>query len=312
MHRQTTRLSKRINRVASAVERRGIVATYQLHDRLLSNRKARHRYEGAPGALNTRQRMIVDALDRDGYVVLPLSDLIEDAAIRTAIDKQGDAFVAETEAALHGGGSLKVRAGKEFVARKYSFEGASISMEDAWFQAVSSRLMLDVANAYLRLWSKLSYVDLWYTAPQAADEERVASQNWHFDFDDKHLLKAFLYLTDVDTETGPFEYVPGSQPGGRHQGVRPWTPMGYGRVSDEDVGKSVPREDIVTFTAPRGTLIFCNTSGLHRGGFATARPRVLATATYCSPASLKSLSKRNYTPAFDLATVDDVTRYALS
>jgi hypothetical protein len=88
--------------------------------------------------------------------------------------------------------------------------------------------------------------------------------------------------------------------------------MGYGRVSDEEVMRSVPREDITTFTAPRGTLIFCNTSGLHRGGFATARPRVLATATYCSPASLRSLSKRNYTPAFDLDSVDDVTRYALS
>jgi Phytanoyl-CoA dioxygenase (PhyH) len=312
MHRQTTRLSSRVNRVAAAVERRGIVATYTLHDRLLSNRKARQRHGSAPLVLDDLQRHIVDSLDYQGYVVLPFADLISDASLCQEIDRMGDAFVAETEAALQSGEGLKVRPGKEFVARRYSFEGATITGDDPWFRAVASRRMLDVANAYLRLWPKLSYVDLWYTAPQEVDEERVASQNWHYDFDDKHLLKAFLYLTDVDAETGPFEYVPGSQPGGRYHDVRPWTPMGYGRVSDEDVAKSVPRDDIVTFTAPRGTLIFCNTSGLHRGGFATARPRVLATATYCSPASLASLSRRNFTPALDLASLDDVARYALS
>lgn len=312
MHRQTTRLASRVNRVAAAVERRGIVATYTLHDRLLSNRKARQRHGSAPLVLDDVQRHVVDSLDQQGYVVLPFSDVVTDAALCREIDLMGDAFVADTEESLRSGAGLKVRPGKEFVARRYSFEGATIAGDDPWFRAVASRRMLDIANAYLRLWSKLSYVDLWYTAPQPVDEERVASQNWHYDFDDKHLLKAFLYLTDVDAETGPFEYVPGSQPGGRYHDVRPWTPMGYGRVSDEDVLKSVPRDDIATFTAPRGTLIFCNTSGLHRGGFATAHPRVLATATYCSPASLASLSRRNFTSKLDPSTLDDVARYALS
>jgi hypothetical protein len=170
--------------------------------------------------------------------------------------------------------------------------------------------MLDVANAYLRLMSKLSYVDLWYTAQQPASDERVASQNWHVDFDDKHLLKAFVYITDVGPDHGPFEYVPGSQPGGRHHAVRPWVPMGYGRVPDEDVARNVRAEEIATFTGATGTLILCNTSGLHRGGFATAGPRVLATATYCSPASLKALSNRNFDTTLD--TSDPVVRYAVS
>jgi hypothetical protein len=88
--------------------------------------------------------------------------------------------------------------------------------------------------------------------------------------------------------------------------------MGYGRVDDADVAKSVPADEIATFTGPKGTLILCNTSGLHRGGFATAGPRVLATATYCSPASLKALSNRNYdTPLAESAT-DPVVRYAVS
>ena len=70
--------------------------------------------------------------------------------------------------------------------------------------------------------------------------------------------------------------------------------MGNGRVPEDEVAQAVPAEQVRTFVASRGTIIFCNTSGLHRGGFATERPRILATATYCSPASLAALSERNY------------------
>ena len=311
MHRQRTKLVKRVNRVASAVERRGIVATYQLHDRLLGNRSARKQFVSHARELDETQRGIVEALDREGYVTLPFTELCDEDTWKGS-EAQAAAFAAETERPIAEGGSGKVRAGKEFVVRAHSFEGATLAAEDPWFAACASRRMLDVANAYLRLWAKLSYVDLWYTAQQPASDERVASQNWHVDFDDRHLLKAFVYLSDVGTDHGPFEYVPGSQPGGRHHDVRPWVPMGYGRVDDADVARSVPAEEIASFTGPKGTLILCNTSGLHRGGFATAGPRVLATATYCSPASLKSLSNRNFTSSLADSTTDPVVRYAVS
>ena len=53
--------------------------------------------------------------------------------------------------------------------------------------------LLDIANAYLGMWAKLEYVDVWYTPP-VEDAERRSSQRWHRDFNDRHLLKAFLYL----------------------------------------------------------------------------------------------------------------------
>ena len=214
----------------------------------------------------------------------------------TPCSAQGADFVADTEQGLReesqdgSGSELRRRPGKEFLVRAHSFDGVRLGLDHAWLRACLSPYLLDVARAYLRMWPKLSYVDLWYTVPQPPDADRVASQLWHYDFDDKHLLKAFLYLDDVDAETGPFEYVAGSQPGGPHHNVRPWKPMGFGRVPEDEVQRAVPDEAIRTFTAPRGTIIFCNTSGLHRGGFATSRARVLATATYCSPASLAALS----------------------
>lgn len=323
MHRQRTRFAARApgpaRSVAKTVERSGIAATYALHDHLLSNRESRRRYEVQPPELAELQREIVAAVDREGYATVRFDELVRDEELRAAVLAQGAEFVADTERGLseesgNGAAELRRRPGKEFLVRAHSFDGVTLDLDHAWLRACLSPQLLHVASAYLRMWPKLSYVDLWYTVPQPAEAERVASQLWHYDFDDKHLLKAFLYLDDVELDTGPFEYVAGSQPGGPHHGVRPWKPMGFGRVPEDVVQRAVPDDAIRTFTAPKGTIIFCNTSGLHRGGFATGgRPRVLATATYCSPASLVALSERNYdVDPSSLSGLGEEGRYAVN
>ena len=59
-------------------------------------------------------------------------------------------------------------------------------------------------------------------------------------------------------------------------------------------------------------MVFCNTPGFHRGGFATERPRVLATATYSFPASLKSLTERSYRFTGSLDDLDAPIRFAVT
>ena len=317
MHRQThlaERVPSRARRVARGLERRGIAATYALHDRVLANRASRRRFEAAPAPLDQLQQSILSELDEKGYAVVPFAELIADDELVAAVEGQGDAFIASTEAGLagtEGADQLRRRAGKEFVVRAHSFEGDRIGSDDPWLRAAVSSRLLGLANAYLRMWSKLSYLDRWYTVPLAEGAERSASQLWHLDFDDRYLLKAFLYLNDVGEDAGPFEYVPRSQAGGRYDSIWHWEPMGNCRVADDELRRHVPDAEIKTFTAPRGTLILCNTSGLHRGGFSTSKPRVLATATYCSPASVRALSVRNFEPVLDGA-LDAPARFALS
>jgi hypothetical protein len=162
------------------------------------------------------------------------------------------------------------------------------------------------------MWSKLEYVDVWYSVPQPAVAERISSQRWHRDYNDKHLLKVFLYLVDVDENMGPFQYVAGSQPGGLYGNAWGWQPLGKHYPTEEELEARVPGDAVQTFTGPAGTLVFCNTAGFHRGGFSTTDPRVLATATYSSPASLASLTVRSYMYAGSLDEVDEPTRFALS
>jgi len=312
MHRTKTKFAARVNHVATALERRGIRATYALHDRVLSNRSSRRHFSGDKPELDETQQEILDDLARDGYSLRTFSEVFPDPETWKAIEEQAGRFSAETEAGLENDREgLRVHYGKEFVVRLHSY-GVDIGLNDPWFSLCTSRRMLDLANTYLGLWSKLEYVDMWYSVPQPEDEKRKASQRWHRDYNDKHLLKAFLYLVDVDEGTGPFEYVPGSAPGGRYSNEWPWRPLGETYPPDGAVEERIPADAIKTFTGPKGTLLFCNTSGFHRGGFATAKPRVLATVTYASPASLKSLTDRSYAFAGSLEDVDATTRYAVT
>ena len=315
MHRTRTRFAARVNRVASGLERKGVVATYEVHDRLLANRASRRRYAQAAPVLDDVQQGVLERLREEGYASLPLSELAPDTGVWQDLEADAARFVAETEAGLanerEGGESaLRRRAGKEFLVRKYSW-GVELGFDDPWVRLGTNPRLLDLANAYLEMWSKLEYVDVWYTPPAGADDRR-SSQRWHRDFNDRHLLKAFIYLVDVDEETGPFEYVPRSAPGWELDRLWPWKPLGDNYPPEDEFAKQLDGRS-VTFTAPKGTIIFCNTSGFHRGGFATGKPRALATLTWDSPASLKALSERNYVfvPSNGV-TLSDAQRYALT
>jgi len=286
--------------------------TYELHDRVLSNRKSRSLFDTEPPVLDDVQQRIVSEVEAEGFSTVAFGELFPGDELWQKIEAQRDGFVRATEADLAAGGDqVRVREGKEFVVRLWSY-GVELGPDDPWFRAASSRRMLDVANAYLRMWSKLEYLDVWYSVPQQASAERVSSQRWHRDYNDKHLLKAFLYLVDVDQEMGPFQYIPGSQPGGRYGDAWGWKPLGQNYPTEEELESRIPSSAAHSFTAPRATLIFCNTAGFHRGGFSTTDPRVLATVTYSSPASLASLTERSFDYAGSLEELDAPTRFALT
>ncbi len=320
MHRQRTQLAKRMNRVfthradgvAKAIERQGIRATYELHDRLLSNRTSREHFGETPPQLDELQQSILADVREHGYSLRSFADLFPEGDRWSALEEQRDRFVASTEAELAAGGEhVRVRPGKEFVVRLQSY-GVELGADDPWFGAVSSHRLLDIANAYVEMWSKLEYVDVWYSVPQPAAAERISSQRWHRDYNDKHLLKVFLYLVDVDEDMGPFQYVAGSHPGGPYEDAWGWQPLGQNYPTEEELETRIPAAAVRTFTGPAGTLLFCNTAGFHRGGFSTTKPRVLATATYSSPASLASLTVRSYEYIGTLDGLDPATRFALS
>jgi Phytanoyl-CoA dioxygenase (PhyH) len=313
VHRSKTHFAQRVSRYANAVERRGIIATYELHDKLLANKAARRKLSHDPTVLDPLQQRLLDSLETEGHAVLSFSELFPEPERWQALEAEAQRFVSETEEGLAreaaGEDSGLRRTGKEFVVRRNAY-GATVETDDPWLSVCTDRRLLDLANAYLGLWSKLEYLDLWYTAPHGDDTDRRGSQRWHRDYDDRYLLKVFVYLRDVDEGTGPFQYVPGSQPGGRFDDVWPWSPMSESYPPQEELATRI--EPVAkTLTGPKGTMFLCNTSGFHRGGYVADTPRVLATASYCSPASLKALTERNFSLRNGAAGLDEPVRYAL-
>ena len=133
MHRTKTHFSARVHRVARAIEKRGVRATYRLHDQVLSNRSSRRHFSGARPELDDVQRRIVADLETDGYSLLTFSELFDDDTW-PSVEKQAADFVSATEAGLAGdGGELKVREGKEFVVRLMSY-GVDVDLTSPWFR----------------------------------------------------------------------------------------------------------------------------------------------------------------------------------
>ena len=161
-----------------------------------------------------------------------------------------------------------------------------ISLDNPLLSLGLHRLILDVVNSYLGLWSKLIYFDMWHTLLLKTDT-RILSQRWHRDPEDRRKIRTFLYFSEVDTEAGAMEYLAGSQFGGPYEHVFEWKdPLGIPYPPDGEVERQIPESQHVILKGPPGTLIFCDTAGFHRGGTAKTKPRILATSAYVTPASL--------------------------
>jgi hypothetical protein len=231
------------------------------------------------------QQRLLDSLREDGIAVADVRELLGDELWAEAL-ADVEPFVAEQVARLDALGNRPEHKDEVIVRRfEQRADGPQrLTLDSPWLRIGLSDAVLGVVNAYRGLTTKLFYVDNWFTPPYASADQRIASQRWHRDPEEEHVVKTFLYLRDVDEGTGPFEYVKGSAPGNRYGHVFP-----YGgkmkNPSDEDIAAAVPAEERVSMTGPAGTMLFCDTSGFHRGGFARARPRAMAVWSYVSPES---------------------------
>ncbi len=147
--------------------------------------------------------------------------------------------------------------------------------------------VLRVVSSYMNLWPKLIYADAWYSIP-VDPGKRIGSQQWHRDPEDKQMVKVYLYFSEIDEGAGAMEYILGTSNalGGDGTRIGEWKAAGANLYpSTELVEQSFSAARHFSCTGPIGTLLFCDTTGLHRGGISRSRPRVVATWTFVTPAS---------------------------
>jgi hypothetical protein len=244
-------------------------------------------YEQPPD-LSAAQQEALDGLRSRGLAVTTFAELVGDPDLWSELEAEMSSFA---ERALQLAPKLaKPERKDQFLIRRWTPNSAGEVVDDPripsdspWLRFAACDALLDVVNSFRGLHTKLVGIDNWYTVPFPGSDRRVASQEWHRDPEDVHVVKCFLYFSDVGVDSGPFEYVPGSATGGRYGKLWEWGTQKRWYPPQDELEDRIPESDRIQLTGPRGTLILCDTGGFHRGGYASARPRVLATHTYVSP-----------------------------
>jgi hypothetical protein len=139
-------------------------------------------------------------------------------------------------------------------------------------------IVKDVVDAYCGLVTSRQQMGC-LLHPSIPQEVRRGNARWHVDFEDLHVVKAFLFLTDVEEDSGPSEFVPGSHPQGEHalalaQQLRRGIPL------DSEAPLGIEPARIV---GKAGTVALFDARALHRGGFGRGRWRAIAFCSYAAP-----------------------------
>lgn len=237
------------------------------------NRRGRRRYQKDRPALDPAGERIVRDLKENGIAVSHLKELFPEMSLLASL--------REETARLKDKAAPKTY--KAFLRQLWD-EPPEAKARDPFVRLALDKRILDIVNGYLEMHSYLYYLTLNQTVPVPPAAEAVQSQRWHRDPEDKKLCKIFVYLNDVDEAAGPFIYVRGTQFGGKWGHIYPQNPPRGVYLREEEVKRAIPENEIFTAAGRAGTVIFCDTAGIHKGGYATAKERFMFTAGYCTSA----------------------------
>ena len=120
---------------------------------------------------------------------------------------------------------------------------------------------------------------------EVADGTRNDVRQWHIDAEDHRMFKVIVYLNEVRSGGGPFEYI------GRQRTVEVARRLGYssGFVSDAELGRVLHSSDPVAVTASSHTAVFADTCRVfHRAQPPLATDRYSITYSWTSTTPVKS------------------------
>lgn len=268
--------------------------------------------------LGRTESEIAAALKRDGIAFSNVGELFSPQTLeelrRHALLRLEEAERLQHEPVSSGSESGGKNLAKDFILHIWGGGGTypELDLENPFIRLALSEKILAIAGAYLGIAPKFSGFSLQSTLLVPSGSAPRLSQRWHRDPDDKKLIKVFLYLSDVEDEgAGPFSYIRGSQFGGRWREIYPQCPPVGSYPPDGAVERIIPPEDRKPCLGKAGTLIFCDTSGLHRGGFSTTTKRLIFVATFVSNASLFPVNYRR--PRYkEILPLPAMARYALT
>ncbi|MGE0448371.1 MAG: hypothetical protein AB7Q29_02195 [Vicinamibacterales bacterium] len=245
--------------------------SYARHRRVLSDEAAR----------------VARDLDRDGVALTSVEALGLDAPLFAELARSVDRLESERADEIANARRLANDTGA-IGSKTFNIEllGSTPALDPAgvFCRFAIEPPILTLANTYFRMFTRLRYVNVWHTL--ATDVPPRESQLWHRDREDFLIMKVFVYLSDVGDDAGPFTYAPGTHPKGPIRQEPAYSLEGVvRRTTDAQMADVVRPDRWITARGPRGTIVFSDTRGFHKGGLARRADRLMFTCMFTSGAS---------------------------
>ena len=218
------------------------------------------RYSQNLPALNTQDRLIVEACRRDGAYITTLENLgfastpqmLEAAEAR--LQKLRADFPVDT-AQLENNDSTEPLYPHAWTVTHFP-EFATWAHEPR---------LLGIVQNYIKLPVAFQGVHLQRDFP---NKNQVLAELWHKDAEDRRMIKAIVYLSDVTEENGPFQYIPKSKvsPSAWRKIKAKIAQSPELGITDAEMEQFIPRSDWKSCTGPAGTVVFVDVKAvLHHG-----------------------------------------------
>ncbi len=165
------------------------------------------------------------------------------------------------------------------VSNRYSLFANSLVTNKTARTLLLDKNLLQIAQEYLGAKPILDIGMMWWSLPvhglpNAEQFKSKAAQMFHFDLDRLKFLKVFVYLTDVDMLNGPHVYVEDT-----HRSLPKGITAG-GRYSDSMIESLLPGR-VKYLTGKKGTILFVDTRGIHKGLELEKGKRLIFQMEYC-------------------------------
>ncbi|MEL6557520.1 MAG: phytanoyl-CoA dioxygenase family protein [Bacteroidota bacterium] len=242
----------------------------ETYSQKVSRKNGKHQFpevtNGLTGQLNSeRLNSITSKIKEQGYYIFD-EKLSEDVCenITNYFSKIPSKAIAEDNSKHH-----LIYDRQNPIAPIYRFDEAEILKNEDLSKIFYDINFVRLSQEYLGSKPLNNSIIMWWSALYTKTASSRAAQLYHFDMDHPKFIKFFIYLTDVDSDSGPHCYVKKSHVS------KPDSLIDDKRYSDSDISDNYEASEIVEILGSKGTIVAVDTSGLHKGKLPVNKDRLI-------------------------------------
>ncbi len=226
----------------------------------ISNKRGKFKFPeittGLTGKLDpNRLEKIISKIEEQGYVIF--DELLPEEICQRILDFS---MKVPSVAITENNDQTKVKYDPNNpIAPIYRFDEEDVLKNEDLKNIFYDINFIRIAQEYLRCKPLNNSIIMWWSTLYKKAASSRAAQLYHFDMDHPKFIKFFIYLTDVDANSGPHCYVKGSHI------TKPKNLTKDKRYSDLEISQKYEASDVIEILGSRGTIVAVDTSGIHKG-----------------------------------------------